>query len=211
MTEIMLADTARGARSALRGAALLQCRRRRPEGPLRPVDPARHPSHQGRLRDGARQAQPYAGVRHRLSNPRRHLPARLHPRHRSHARAHGGARATCARAGASDIFNCGYGRGFSVLEVIDAVKRASGRDFEVRLSPRRPGDPARVVAATERIRHALAWMPEHDNLDTIVRHALALGGAAVEPAGRRGSCRQNSALHRRLGSKGPPARRGPRA
>ncbi|HSR81457.1 MAG TPA: UDP-glucose 4-epimerase GalE, partial [Hyphomicrobiaceae bacterium] len=75
--------------------------------------------------------------------------------------------------GASDIFNCGYGRGFSVLEVIEAVKRAAGCDFEVRLSARRPGDPARVVAATERIRATLRWTPKHDHLDTIVRHALA--------------------------------------
>ena len=87
-------------------------------------------------------------------------------------RAHMAALRHLRAGGASDIFNCGYGRGFSVLEVIDAVKRAAGRDFEVRLSPRRPGDPARVVAATERIRHALAWTPEHDSLDTIVRGAL---------------------------------------
>ncbi len=74
--------------------------------------------------------------------------------------------------GTSEIFNCGYGRGFSVLEVIDAVKRAAGSDFDVRLAPRRPGDPAIVVAATERIRKALGWVPRHDSLDAIVRHAL---------------------------------------
>jgi UDP-glucose 4-epimerase len=74
--------------------------------------------------------------------------------------------------GTSEIFNCGYGRGFSVLEVIDAVKRAAGRDFEVRLSPRRPGDPARIVAASERVRNALGWVPRHDSLDTIVGDAL---------------------------------------
>ena len=87
-----------GARSALCRAALLQRGRRRPEGPLRPVDAARHPSHQGRLRDGARQAQPHAGVRHRLPDARRHLSARLHPCHRSDAGAHGGAAPICARA-----------------------------------------------------------------------------------------------------------------
>jgi UDP-glucose 4-epimerase len=75
--------------------------------------------------------------------------------------------------GESDIFNCGYGRGFSVLEVIDAVRRAAGRDFEVRMSERRPGDPARVVAASQRIRKALGWVPEHDTLDAIVRDALS--------------------------------------
>jgi UDP-glucose 4-epimerase len=74
--------------------------------------------------------------------------------------------------GSSDIFNCGYGRGFSVIEVIDAVRRAAGRDFEAVMGPRRPGDPAIVVAATERIRRTLSWIPRHDSLDVIVQHAL---------------------------------------
>jgi UDP-glucose 4-epimerase len=87
-------------------------------------------------------------------------------------RAHMEALRYLRSGGESDIFNCGYGRGFSVLEVIDAVKRAAGRDFEVAMSARRPGDPAVVVAASERIREALAWVPEHDALDTVVRHAL---------------------------------------
>jgi UDP-glucose 4-epimerase len=77
------------------------------------------------------------------------------------------------RAGAtSDVLNCGYGRGASVLEVIEAVKRASGHDFEVRLAPRRPGDPAVIIAATERIRKVLGWVPQHDSLDAIVAQAL---------------------------------------
>jgi UDP-glucose 4-epimerase len=87
-------------------------------------------------------------------------------------RAHLAALRHLRAGGESDIFNCGYGRGFSVLEVIDAVKRAAGRDFEVRMSARRPGDPARVVAASERVRKELAWVPEYDALDTVVRHAL---------------------------------------
>ncbi len=87
-------------------------------------------------------------------------------------RAHLAALRHLRAGGTSEIFNCGYGRGFSVLEVIDAVKRAAGHDFEVRMGPQRPGDPARVVAASERIRQTLAWMPEQDNLDTIVGHAL---------------------------------------
>jgi UDP-glucose 4-epimerase len=87
-------------------------------------------------------------------------------------RAHMAALRHLRTGGASNVFNCGYGRGFSVLEVIDAVKRAAGHDFEVRLGPQRPGDPARVVAASGKIRAALAWVPEHDNLDTIVGHAL---------------------------------------
>jgi UDP-glucose 4-epimerase len=75
--------------------------------------------------------------------------------------------------GRSATFNCGYGRGYSVLDVVDTVKRASGVDFEVRLAPRRPGDPAAVVAQGERIRRELGWQPKLDCLDTIVSHALA--------------------------------------
>jgi UDP-glucose 4-epimerase len=89
------------------------------------------------------------------------------------ARAHMAALHHLRAGGASGIFNCGYGRGFSVLEVLEAVRRAAGRNFDVRRGPRRAGDPARVVAATERIRATLGWTPEHDQLDTIVRHALA--------------------------------------
>jgi UDP-glucose 4-epimerase len=75
--------------------------------------------------------------------------------------------------GPSEVFNCGYSKGFSVLQVIEAVKRGSGADFEVRLGPRRPGDPAAIVAASDRIRVRLGWRPAYDNLDTIVRQALA--------------------------------------
>jgi UDP-glucose 4-epimerase len=88
------------------------------------------------------------------------------------ARAHSAALAHLRAGGASDVLNCGYGRGYSVLEVIDAVKRASGRDFQVRSGPRRPGDPAVVIAATERIRKILSWVPAHDTLDAIVAQAL---------------------------------------
>ena len=89
------------------------------------------------------------------------------------AAAHVAALAHLRRGGASTVFNCGYSRGYSVLEVIDAVKRVSGVDFEVRLSPRRAGDPASIVAGSERIRSALGWVPAHDDLDTIVAQALA--------------------------------------
>ena len=52
------------------------------------------------------------------------------------------------------------------------MKRASGREFEVRMGARRPGDPAVVVSASERIRTSLEWVPAHDDLDAIVQHAL---------------------------------------
>mgnify|MGYP005993972395 FL=1 len=75
--------------------------------------------------------------------------------------------------GESLTLNCGYGRGYSVLEVVEVVKRISGRDFEVRLSPRRPGDPAQIIAGADRIRNELGWTPKHDDLDAIVAQALA--------------------------------------
>ncbi len=89
------------------------------------------------------------------------------------ARAHSAALAYLAAGGASDTFNCGYGRGFSVLEVVEAVKRAAGRTFEVRLGARRPGDPAQIVAASEKIRSSLGWAPAYADLDVIVRQALS--------------------------------------
>jgi UDP-glucose 4-epimerase len=78
------------------------------------------------------------------------------------------------RGGApSATFNCGYGHGFSVRDVIDAVRRASGVDFKVDTAPRRPGDAASIVADSAQIRKALYWQPRYDDLSTIVEHALA--------------------------------------
>jgi UDP-glucose 4-epimerase len=89
------------------------------------------------------------------------------------ARAHMSALAHLRKGGASNIYNCGYSKGFSVHEVIAAVKRAAGVDFLVKLSPRRPGDPAAIVAASAKIRSELGWVPEYDDLDSIVAQALA--------------------------------------
>lgn len=89
------------------------------------------------------------------------------------ANAHMAALTHLRRGGDSATFNCGYGHGYSVLEVVDAVKRVSKRDFKVELAPRRPGDPAMIVADSARIRAQLGWTPRFDNLDLIVEHALA--------------------------------------
>jgi UDP-glucose 4-epimerase len=75
--------------------------------------------------------------------------------------------------GDSQVLNCGYGTGYSVLEVIGMVKRVSGKDFPVALAPARAGDPAAIVARADRIRSVLGWQPQYDDLETIVRHALA--------------------------------------
>jgi len=78
------------------------------------------------------------------------------------------------RSGAPSLMlNCGYGHGFSVRDVIETVKRVSGVDFKVEDAPRRPGDPAQLVAGSERARSTLGWKPHFDDLSTIVAHALA--------------------------------------
>src|SRR3954453_23380260 len=89
------------------------------------------------------------------------------------ARAHVSALAYLRDGGASTTLNCGYGRGYSVREVLDAVRRAVGHPFAVNFGARRSGDIVVSVAAANRIRELLNWNPELDDLDTIVRHALA--------------------------------------
>lgn len=88
------------------------------------------------------------------------------------ARAHLAALDHLRGGGRSLTLNCGYGQGYSVAEVTEVVKRVSGVDFPVTLSPRRAGDPASLVAKADRIRSELGWAPEHDDLEQIVRQAL---------------------------------------
>ena len=73
----------------------------------------------------------------------------------------------------SHTLNCGYGRGFSVLEVLDAVDRVTNLKLARRLEPRRAGDPAELVADNRAILSALPWRPERDDLEVIVRDALS--------------------------------------
>jgi UDP-glucose 4-epimerase len=87
--------------------------------------------------------------------------------------AHSDALAYLRGGGSSATFNCGYGHGFSVLDVIETVKRVSSVDFKVELAGRRAGDPTHIVAASDRARAALKWQPRFDDLQTIVTHALA--------------------------------------
>ncbi len=75
--------------------------------------------------------------------------------------------------GTSVVLNCGSGRGSSVHDVIQSVKRVSGVDFRVVLGPRRAGDPASVVASPVRARAVLGWLPQAADLDEVVRDALA--------------------------------------
>ncbi|WP_375391848.1 UDP-glucose 4-epimerase GalE [uncultured Sphingomonas sp.] len=77
------------------------------------------------------------------------------------------------RPGESHTLNCGYGRGFSVLEVLDAVDRVTNRTIARRMEGRRAGDPAALVADNRAILAALPWRPARDDLEVIVRDALA--------------------------------------
>jgi UDP-glucose 4-epimerase len=81
--------------------------------------------------------------------------------------------ALIAEPARSHTLNCGYGRGFSVLEVLDAVDRVANAQIERRLEGRRAGDPGRLISDNSAILATLPWQPRHADLDTIVSHALA--------------------------------------
>ena len=86
------------------------------------------------------------------------------------ARAHLTALDHLRRGGESCILNCGYGQGYSVKEVIDAVKDVTDVDFAIAKAPRRAGDPASIVADSSRLM-SMGWQPTLDDLPTIIRHA----------------------------------------
>lgn len=73
--------------------------------------------------------------------------------------------------GDSDVFNLGSGQGFSVKEMIEAVREVTGRDFPVQVTPRRAGDPAVLVASSDKARSVLGWKPSRDNLQDIIGSA----------------------------------------
>lgn len=76
------------------------------------------------------------------------------------------------QGGESQVFNCGYGHGYSVKQVADCVQTVSGVDFPVFESDRRTGDPAYVIANASKIRTVLGWQPRYDDLKEIVRSTL---------------------------------------
>jgi UDP-glucose 4-epimerase len=77
-------------------------------------------------------------------------------------------------AGEHRVYNLGNGQGFSVREVVEAVRDVTGHPIPVKVGARRPGDPARLVAASDRIRDDLGWTPEHTDLNGIVQDAWDL-------------------------------------
>lgn len=88
------------------------------------------------------------------------------------ATAHLDALGYLRKGGQSATLNCGYGHGYSVREVLQAVERASGEPLKIVDQPRRAGDPPELVAIAEKIRDVLHWTPQLDDLDTIVRTSL---------------------------------------
>ena len=104
--------------------------------------------------------------------------------------------ALIADPGESLTMNCGYGRGFSVLEVLDAVDRVTNRKIVREMQGRRPGDPAALISDNSRIKATLPWVPRYDDLDTIVTHALAwerkLGEICGQPSARGPSTSSHS-------------------
>ncbi|MFN3818443.1 UDP-glucose 4-epimerase GalE [Blastomonas sp.] len=91
--------------------------------------------------------------------------------------------ALIAEPSRSHTLNCGYGHGYSVLEVLDAIDRVTNRKITRVLAGRRAGDPASLTADNKAIRQSLGWTPQHDDLDTIVSHALAWERHLGERAG----------------------------
>lgn len=89
------------------------------------------------------------------------------------AMAHVAALNYLMAGGPSDIINCGYGRGYSVLRVLRAAERIAGRPLPYSVGPRRPGDPAQVISNPEHILKQLNWVPRYANLEFILRTAIA--------------------------------------
>ncbi|MBV8682002.1 MAG: UDP-glucose 4-epimerase GalE [Caulobacteraceae bacterium] len=93
------------------------------------------------------------------------------------ANAHVAALKYLDGGGPGIVLNCGYGRGYTVLEVVAALEEVLGRCLNKRRAGRRPGDPDRYIADPTRVRATLDWRPQHENLAFILRTALAWAGA----------------------------------
>ncbi len=88
--------------------------------------------------------------------------------------------------GESTLVNCGYGQGYSVKQVIDSVSKLNGEAISVIEEPRRAGDPPALIAAVDKIRHTLDWVPQYNELDVIVKTSLDWEHKLLERAGKTG-------------------------
>ncbi len=73
--------------------------------------------------------------------------------------------------GKSDVFNCGYGKGYSVLEIVNFTKNVTGVDFKVEYSKRREGDSPKLIADASKIKQVLGWKPKYDDIKFIIKTA----------------------------------------
>jgi UDP-glucose 4-epimerase len=85
--------------------------------------------------------------------------------------------------GDSNAFNLGNGKGFSVHEVIDTARRVTGQAIPAATQARRPGDPAVLVADSQKVRRELGWQPRYEDLGTIIGHAWECGGGSMARLG----------------------------
>ena len=172
MSEIMLRDAGRAHDLSYVDPSLFQCRRRRPA--CRAGQSSKGATHLIKVA-----VEAALGLRPKLEVFGVDYPTpdgsciRDYIHVSDLARAHSDALRHLRSGSPSLTLNCGYGHGFSVLEVVETVKRVSGVDFKVEVAPRRPGDPARIVANSQLARTTLGWQPRFDDLPTIVAHALA--------------------------------------
>jgi UDP-glucose 4-epimerase len=88
------------------------------------------------------------------------------------ARAHVHALDYLRQGGSSVVCNCGYGHGYSVHQVLESVQRVAGKTLDIKIEPRREGDPPTLIAGAERVRTQLGWSPQLDDLDAIVESSL---------------------------------------
>jgi len=94
------------------------------------------------------------------------------------AEAHVLALEYLSESGGSDVFNCGYGHGYSVREVVNAAKKMTGIDFPVEEVGRREGDPPVLISKNEKIISTLRWKPNYDDLSYIIKDRMGLGKEA---------------------------------
>ena len=116
------------------------------------------------------------------------------------AQAHVAALDYLEAGGEGAIMNCGYGRGYTVLEVIAAMEAVFGRELPKRRAPRRPGDAVSAVSDVSRLKATLDWTPRYESLETIIRTALAWHASlAGQPPPRRSPSNRNGRVARRRG------------
>ncbi len=98
----------------------------------------------------------------------------------------------------SDVFNCGYGQGYSARQVVNTIRRISGQDFMVCDGPRRGGDAAMVIADPSKLKRRLGWVPELNDIELICKHSLLWEINGARPSNGRDFVRVADSFHKRV-------------